>query len=66
MEGPRDRTIESPCISVCALDENDLCIGCQRTVSEITRWAAMTAAEKQEVLEMIAEREKKMLIGGRS
>lgn len=57
VEGPRDQTIESPCISVCALDENDFCVGCQRTVSEITRWSVMSAGEKQAVLALIAERE---------
>lgn len=62
---PLDRTLDSPCISVCALDENDLCIGCQRSAKEIARWSAMTAEQKRHVLSLVAEREQKMIIGGR-
>ena len=25
--------VTSPCVSVCALDEQDICIGCQRTAA---------------------------------
>ncbi|MDX1589501.1 MAG: DUF1289 domain-containing protein [Oleiphilaceae bacterium] len=60
------QALASPCISVCALDENDLCIGCQRSVEEITRWSSMSAAEKRQVLVRVAEREQQMIIGGRS
>ena len=34
-----ERPVKSPCVSVCALDEQDICIGCQRTAAEITLWA---------------------------
>lgn len=30
-----DKKNESPCIGVCLLDENDVCVGCNRTVFEI-------------------------------
>ena len=30
--------IPSPCISVCLLDNNDVCVGCYRTADEITEW----------------------------
>ncbi|WP_191485524.1 DUF1289 domain-containing protein [Pseudomonas sp. FEN] len=45
-----ERPLASPCVSVCALDEQDVCIGCQRTVEEITRWSRMDNAERREVL----------------
>ena len=48
--------VASPCISVCALDENDLCLGCLRNLSEIATWAQMSAVEKQDVLRQIEER----------
>lgn len=44
------RPVASPCVHVCALDEDDICIGCQRTVAEITRWGLMDNAERREVL----------------
>ena len=28
---------KSPCIGVCVLDENNICIGCRRTIEEIIR-----------------------------
>ncbi len=40
----------SPCISVCALDENDVCLGCYRTAGEITDWFMADAAEKRAIL----------------
>lgn len=41
----------SPCISVCALDESDICMGCYRTAVEITDWFMATAQEKHEILQ---------------
>jgi predicted Fe-S protein YdhL (DUF1289 family) len=46
----RERPVASPCISICALDEQDVCTGCQRTAVEITRWGRMDNAERRAVL----------------
>ncbi|MEH6501271.1 MAG: DUF1289 domain-containing protein [Pseudoalteromonas distincta] len=43
-------TVKSPCIGVCALDEQNLCTGCQRTGAEITLWGRMSDAQRREVL----------------
>ena len=51
-----DRPVASPCVNVCALDEQDICTGCQRTVSEITRWGRMDNQERREVLKRCHER----------
>ncbi|MDU9404953.1 DUF1289 domain-containing protein [Pseudomonas sp. zfem004] len=51
-----ERPVASPCVSVCALDEQDICTGCQRTVSEITRWGRMDNQERREVLKRCHER----------
>ena len=42
--------VESPCVSVCTLDENDICEGCGRTLPEIMGWTRMTESEKENVL----------------
>lgn len=47
----------SPCVSVCALDCDDLCIGCLRSGSEIAGWADMSASQKLSVLKKVAQRE---------
>ncbi|HIB67669.1 MAG TPA: DUF1289 domain-containing protein, partial [Phycisphaerales bacterium] len=46
--------VRSPCVSVCALDENDVCIGCHRTSDEILHWTRMTDDERREVLKLVA------------
>lgn len=50
--------VASPCIGVCALDANDICEGCFRSVSEITRWAGMEQDEKRRVIERSWQRAK--------
>jgi len=45
-----ERPVASPCVQVCALDDDDICIGCQRNVVEITRWSRMDNAERRQVL----------------
>lgn len=61
MTDRKDR-VRSPCVSVCALDERDICIGCHRTGDEITRWTRMSDDERREVLRLVAEREQTALI----
>ncbi len=46
----------SPCVSICALDESDICIGCLRSADEIARWHGMSDAQKRQVLVRIDER----------
>jgi predicted Fe-S protein YdhL (DUF1289 family) len=45
-------------VNVCALDDDDLCTGCQRTVEEITRWSRMDNDERRKVLGLCHERAK--------
>ena len=51
-----ERPVASPCVHVCALDDDDICIGCQRTVAEITRWGLMDNNERRKVLVLCHER----------
>ncbi|SDV03512.1 DUF1289 domain-containing protein [Pseudomonas mucidolens] len=51
-----ERPVASPCVSICALDEDDVCTGCQRTAAEITRWGLMDNAERRVVLGLCHER----------
>jgi hypothetical protein len=50
--------VKSPCVSICALDENDVCVGCYRTGVEISQWGGMSVTEKSDVMEQVKEREK--------
>ena len=49
--------IASPCVSICALDANDVCVGCHRTGDEISRWWGMDSQEKLKILDLAKERE---------
>lgn len=51
-----EKPIASPCVNICALDEADICIGCQRSAAEITRWSLMDNRERREVLRRCEER----------
>lgn len=52
-----DLPVRSPCVSICALDGDDLCIGCYRTGTEISQWGAMSDDERRVVLKKVAQRE---------
>ena len=47
---------ESPCISICSLDENDICEGCLRSGNEIVDWFTADDARKREILKVTAQR----------
>jgi predicted Fe-S protein YdhL (DUF1289 family) len=49
-------TVESPCIGLCKLDENRVCIGCYRTDTEIGSWMYATNQEKLHILESTKKR----------
>ncbi|MGH8486740.1 MAG: DUF1289 domain-containing protein [Pseudomonas sp.] len=51
-----ERPVASPCVQICALDEADICTGCQRTAMEITRWGRMDNTERRQVLKLCHER----------
>lgn len=46
----------SPCISICVLDEADVCSGCFRTLDEIIDWPSMSPAEKRDVVARLDDR----------
>jgi len=49
--------VKSPCIKVCQMDpQRGLCIGCGRTLEEIARWAQMSDAERDSIIEQLGKR----------
>ncbi|HAK52876.1 MAG TPA: DUF1289 domain-containing protein [Gammaproteobacteria bacterium] len=48
--------VASPCIRICTLNKDDLCIGCLRTLDEISRWSSANSEQRLHILESIAER----------
>lgn len=53
--GSRSKT-GNPCVRNCCLDEQDVCVGCGRTLEEITGWNGFTDQEKAQVLQQAKKR----------
>ena len=55
---PLDENIrkKSPCIRNCCLDNNDICLGCFRSLIEITEWALVDEEKKQVFLQNALKR----------
>ena len=62
--------IESPCIKLCVIDpKTRLCLGCHRTIDEITAWSRMAPAARRAVMTELparAETSKPVRRGGRA
>ena len=53
--------IDSPCTRVCCLDNNDICVGCFRSIKEIMAWSGASDDERREILKQCeARREERM------
>lgn len=50
--------VESPCINLCRVRDN-VCIGCKRTIQEISKWSKMSDSEKKQVVDRIKRGTKK-------
>ncbi|MFK8032106.1 MAG: DUF1289 domain-containing protein [Gammaproteobacteria bacterium] len=50
---------DSPCIGICQLDENNMCLGCLRTMSEISLWSRLSSLQKAAVLLEIKGRQER-------
>lgn len=48
----------SPCVALCKLSEDDICIGCKRTIEEIINWRTYTDNQKKAVLARLESKEK--------
>jgi uncharacterized protein len=52
-----DAPVASPCVDICRLDARGLCVGCRRTIEEITEWSRASEARRREILNDIARRD---------
>ena len=49
--------VKSPCINICKMDSHSgLCLGCHRTIDEISAWSRLDDTARQVILDKIAER----------
>ncbi|MBU2180542.1 MAG: DUF1289 domain-containing protein [Gammaproteobacteria bacterium] len=47
---------KAPCQRNCCLDQDDICLGCGRSLTEITGWHQADSAQKQQILELARQR----------
>ena len=47
---PSPIAIESPCVKICEIDEDGLCVGCSRTLDEIAGWGSWSAERRGAVM----------------
>ncbi len=40
--------VASPCVRRCALDQDEVCVGCGRTLEDIRQWRTMSEAQRAE------------------
>jgi predicted Fe-S protein YdhL (DUF1289 family) len=58
--------IESPCVDICSLDPlTDLCMGCARSVAEITAWRSMSPGDRTAVMQQLPDRLDRMIAAAR-
>ena len=51
--------VDSPCINICQIDETkSFCIGCSRTIKEISEWSTYNDKQKKKILNLLLERKK--------
>ncbi len=48
----------SPCIALCKLNEDEICVGCKRTIDEIVKWRTYTDDQKLAVFARLKSIEK--------
>jgi uncharacterized protein len=58
MDTPSELSVKSPCVRNCCLDDQDICIGCLRSIDEIVGWSQFNLDEKQQVISSIKDRQK--------
>ena len=45
--------VPSPCIDICRLDSQGLCVGCRRTIDEIAEWSRASEVRRREILRAV-------------
>ena len=48
--------IASPCVDNCCLNEEDVCLGCFRSIDEILAWRAANNEQRQGFLDLATHR----------
>jgi predicted Fe-S protein YdhL (DUF1289 family) len=58
---PPPTVIDSPCVRNCCLNDDDICLGCGRSLQEISRWSISDDAGKQLIL-LVATKRRELIL----
>jgi predicted Fe-S protein YdhL (DUF1289 family) len=53
----------SPCVGICSLDDDGLCLGCRRSADEIAAWSRMDDDQRLQLMECLPSREARVVPG---
>ena len=48
--------VATPCVRNCCLDDSDICLGCYRSITEITGWSGADNYQRNEILARCQQR----------
>lgn len=51
-----DPTVPSPCVNNCCLDQDDICLGCFRSIDEILKWSNASNDQRYEIINLANQR----------
>jgi len=51
-----DNSAQSPCIRNCCLDDDDICLGCFRSIEEIKQWTVVDNHRRRIILQNAEQR----------
>ena len=49
--------VPSPCTGLCKVNDEDICIGCFRSLDEIVQWGSQTNVWRKQVIEKSKQRQ---------
>jgi uncharacterized protein len=52
--------VQSPCVRNCCLDQNDICLGCHRSIEEIIAWGGASNEVRNTILKSAKQRAKQL------
>jgi predicted Fe-S protein YdhL (DUF1289 family) len=58
MQGKEITEVASPCVDNCCLGDDDICMGCFRSLQEILLWGGADPQLRLEILRQVEERKR--------
>ncbi|MGK0272197.1 MAG: putative Fe-S protein YdhL (DUF1289 family) [Cocleimonas sp.] len=56
VDKPLTPVVSSPCINLCELNDESICVGCYRSIDEIINWLSLSSYDQLFVIEQANSR----------